>query len=144
MSVNSPADKTLRMLSSSWITQNCRVSFGLSTHRLSETCIPLKQICGISSQAWANSVLSGRQIGLRADRDIEGDAGVMTATAAEETMIEATGVRGHLDGTAIETEGMIGTKGMTTAANVHHAKESHVVAKLLRSLMLKWMLSKKR
>ena len=75
MSVNSPADKTLRMLSSSWITQNCRVSFGLLTHRLSETCIPLKQICGISSQAWANSVLSGRQIGLRADRDIEGDAG---------------------------------------------------------------------
>ena len=58
---------------SSWITQTCRVSFGLFIHRLS--CVPLKQICGITSQAWANSALSGRQIGLRADRDIEGDAG---------------------------------------------------------------------
>jgi len=65
----------LRMPLSSWITQTCRVSFGLLTHRLSETCIPLKQASSISSQAWPNSVLSGRQIGLRADRDIEGDAG---------------------------------------------------------------------
>ena len=65
----------LRMPLSSWITQTCRVSFGLLTHRLSETCIPLKQASSISSQAWANSFLSGRQIGLRADRDIEGDAG---------------------------------------------------------------------
>ncbi len=73
------------------------------------------------------------------------EAGVMTATvAAEETMIEATGVRGHLDGTAIETAGMIGTEGTTTAANVHHANESHAVAKLLKSLMQKWMLSKRR
>jgi hypothetical protein len=83
-------------------------------------------------------------IGLQGEMMVITGAGVMTATAAEETMIEATGVRGHLDGTAIETEGMIGTEGMTTAANVHHAKESHVVAKLLRSLMLKWMLSKRR
>ena len=84
-------------------------------------------------------------IGLQGETMVITGAGVMTATAAAEEMtIEATGVRGHLDGTAIETAGMIGTEGMTTAANVHHAKESHAVAKLLRSLMLKWMLSKRK
>lgn len=84
-------------------------------------------------------------IGLQGETTEITGAGVMTATAAaEEMMTEATGVRGHLDGTAIETAGTIGTEGMTTAANVHHAKESHAVEKLLRSLMLKWMLSKRR
>ena len=84
-------------------------------------------------------------IGLQGETMVITGAGVMTATAAaEEMMIEATGVRGHLDATAIETAGMIGTEGMITAANVHHAKESHAVAKLLRTLMLKWMLSKRR
>jgi len=83
--------------------------------------------------------------GLQGEMMATTGAGVMTViAAAEETMIEATGVKGHLDGTATETAGMIGTEGMTTAANVHHAKESHAVAKLLRSLMLKWMLSKRR
>jgi len=83
--------------------------------------------------------------GLQGEMMATTGAGVMTATAAaEEMMIEATGVRGHLDGTAIETAGMIGTEGMTTAVNVHHAKGSHAVAKLLKSLMQKWMLSKRR
>ena len=64
------ASKMLRMLLNSWTTQICKVCQSqltfLATHSL--PCLPVAEHACIT-------VCTGRQIGLRGDRDAEGDAG---------------------------------------------------------------------
>ncbi len=69
--------------------------------------------------------------------------GVMMVTGAEGMMTEAINVRGHQDGIRTEIVVRTGVEEMTTEVTVHRAG-SHVVARLLRSWMLRWMLSRRR